>query len=126
MTKEFSGFDYGDDEKLIASFQYEDTKCDYKTELYTLIKQSADEDGVKPDHVQYEASFVASKINELINSKMLINDEKIRYYVKHNTLFFINLKQKRVSVLPSKNNKIPFYFINLKVLLQELITTLHS
>jgi len=100
MTKEFSGFDYGDDEKLIASFQYEDTKCDYKTELYTLIKQSADEDGVKPDHVQYEASFVASKINELINSKMLINDEGNYRPIEYGDI---------VILMRSPSNRINFY-----------------
>jgi len=92
MSKEMGEIDYTKDEYLNVGFEYEEINQNNKVEIdiinakdenttieYTEI-EDIDEIEESYENIEYEASFIANKIDELINEKFQVYDKKIDGY----------------------------------------------
>ena len=71
MCKESGGIDYNDEEKLVASAEYE-SKDEPSAELHIIDFENADED---EGNIEYQARYVASQIKKLMAEGYTVKDK---------------------------------------------------
>lgn len=137
MTKEVGQLDYTTEEFLNYGAQYADIETnnskieidviDLAESAETEIEEEETEE-IKSENIEYEAQYIANRIQQLISDKYQVLDKKTREYrnVKYSDIVILLRSTKGTATVFNqvfKENHIPIYIDNMVGYLDELEVT---